>query len=327
MAQPQHAPAITVIGAGETEQKTAKTDLDQLVASWLAAKARRTRSERTRAVYQRTLSSFRQALVWRGLDLDSPVGEVALVAGSWAARGDVAASTYNHRLAVLSSFYDFGERHGQLAGNPIRRVERRPSDSYATAEALDYGALREALAAIDRRRLTGKRDFALLALALATGRRRAEIAALRWGDVQVRGGRVTIVWPRCKGAKVMRDTLASPVGDALLTYLEALHGHTPRKLASEAPVWVSLASNGTRGEALSAQALAAICRKHLQVNFHTLRHTFAHAMEASGATVSEIQHRLGHTSLDTTGKYLATLRSAENPHAAALSALFGLGEG
>jgi len=47
-------------------------------------------------------------------------------------------------------------------------------------------------------------------------------------------------------------------------------------------------------------------------------------MERSGAPVSEIQARLGHESLATTGRYLAALKRAENPYADELSRLFGL---
>jgi integrase len=46
-------------------------------------------------------------------------------------------------------------------------------------------------------------------------------------------------------------------------------------------------------------------------------------MEDSGAKVSEIQARLGHESLQTTGKYLAALRKADNPYCDLLDTLFG----
>jgi integrase len=49
-------------------------------------------------------------------------------------------------------------------------------------------------------------------------------------------------------------------------------------------------------------------------------------MEAAGAKVSDIQARLGHESLATTGRYLAALKSAENAHGDALAARFGFGE-
>lgn len=49
-------------------------------------------------------------------------------------------------------------------------------------------------------------------------------------------------------------------------------------------------------------------------------------MEDAGAKVSEIQERLGHSSLATTGRYLAALRRAENAHADELARRFGLDE-
>ncbi len=49
-------------------------------------------------------------------------------------------------------------------------------------------------------------------------------------------------------------------------------------------------------------------------------------MEDSGAKVSDIQARLGHTSLATTGRYLAALKQAENTHGETLAELFGIGE-
>jgi integrase/recombinase XerD len=140
--------------------------------------------------------------------------------------------------------------------------------------------------------------------------------------MQVEDGHVTVLWPRAKGAKTMRDAVSSAVGKALLDYLHALYGDA---LDTIQPVWISLAHDGTYGKQLSERSIANICLKHLGTSkVHTLRHTFAHTMEEAGAKVSEIQARLGHASLATTGRYLASLRSAENTHGEALAALFGV---
>ncbi len=55
-----------------------------------------------------------------------------------------------------------------------------------------------------------------------------------------------------------------------------------------------------------------------------MRHTWARRMEEEGAKVSDIQARLGHESLATTGRYLSALKQAENKHADAISKAFGL---
>ena len=84
------------------------------------------------------------------------------------------------------------------------------------------------------------------------------------------------------------------------------------------------ATNGTRGKRLSTRAIEQICQGRLGTRkAHVMRHSFARALENAGAKVSEIQARLGHESLATTGRYLVGLRADENPHADALAALFG----
>jgi site-specific recombinase XerD len=94
----------------------------------------------------------------------------------------------------------------------------------------------------------------------------------------------------------------------------------------ERPVWISLATrNGTYGHSLSIRAIALINERRLGASkVHTLRHTFARGLEDAGAKVSEIQARLGHADLGTTGRYLAQLHAGENPHLARLSHLYGL---
>ena len=112
------------------------------------------------------------------------------------------------------------------------------------------------------------------------------------------------------------------VGKALLDYLHALYGDA---LDTILPVWVSLAHDGTYGKQLSERSFANICLKHLGTSkVRALRHTFAHSMAEAGAKVSDIQTRLGHASLATTGRYLASLRSAANEHSEALAVLLGM---
>jgi site-specific recombinase XerD len=73
--------------------------------------------------------------------------------------------------------------------------------------------------------------------------------------------------------------------------------------------------------------IARLAEQHLGTSkVHALRHTFAREMEADGAKTSEIQARLGHASMATTGIYLAALKSAENSHAESLARRFGFEE-
>ncbi len=300
--------------------------LELTIVAWLDAKSKRSGSAKTATAYRATLQSFRSYLFAQRLDLDGPAQAVALLAQQWAGLGTPAPATYNQRLAIISSFYSYGMKHDLLPANPIGRVDRRPVQGYGGAQALDYAELRRRLALIDRTTPRGLRDYALLAVALQTGRRLSELAALRWSALQLRGDKLTIRWQRTKGGKQMQDLLPRPTARALLEYLAVAYKGRLNALPPDAPVWVSF-SRRNQGEALTIQTIADICERHLGTpKVHTLRHTFARAMEDSGAKVSDIQARLGHTSLATTGRYLAALKQAENTHGETLAELFGIGE-
>lgn len=300
--------------------------LDVVLTTWLESKANKSGSAKTKRAYADTMRLFRAALIANGLDLNADPRAIALAAQGWAGRDEPAPATYNQRLAILSSFYLFARKSGLLDGeNPIVRVERRTVQAYADAQALTPDEVSVKIASIDRSYLDGQRDRALLSVALTTGRRVAELAAMRWQNIHIVNDRVTLTFERAKGGKVMRDQLDVRIGKALLAYIAQVYGPRLGELAPNAPIWVNCSSNGTMG-ALSARSLEEIAHKRLGVHFHALRHTFARGLEDAGAKVSQIQARLGHASLATTGRYLAALRSAENPHAARLVDLFGLAD-
>ena len=264
--------------------------LELTVSAWLDSKSKLSGSARTHRNYVDVITAFRAALQRADMDLDSPTPDVRLMAQAWASKSfdglsNVSAATYNQRLAVLSSFYTFARNRQLLdVSNPIELVGRRKLQSYGSATPLSASIVGKALRSVNRSALAGKRDYALLAVAFTTGRRLAELAAMRVADVQVEDGHVAVLWPRAKGAKVMRDAVSQSVGKALLDYLHALYGDA---LDTILPVWVSLAHDGTYGKRLSERSFANICLKHLGTSkVRALRHTFAHSMAEAGAKVS-----------------------------------------
>ena len=125
----------------------------------------------------------------------------------------------------------------------------------------------------------------------------------------------------------MSDDLTPGVGRAIVEYLHRIYGITSGGLPAEAPIWISFSRNGSGGRALSIRSIANICEQRIGVStVHSLRHTFARGMEDAGAKVSDIQARLGHSSLATTGRYLQALKRSRNAQADALAELFGIDE-
>lgn len=309
--------------------------LDLAIAAWLDAAYRRGQSARTVEAYQETITRFRAVLASMHLDLDADPRAVALMAQRWAWqrwRGagtkPVAPATAAMRLNILSSFYAFAIKRG-LGGilvNPIDQLDRPRVQAYAKARALPPETVQQALHAVrraaDRGDLLALRDLAYLRLALTTGRRLAELAGLRRRDLTITPlgstTTITVAW-RAKGGKLLYDLLAPDVAADLRAWLETWYGCALETLPDDAPIWGPPHAPGTP---LTAQACGDIVRRHLHTHPHATRHTFAHAMRRVGARDSEIQLRLGHSSLATTGRYLAGLDSAVNPYADALATLF-----
>jgi len=315
-------------------------NLDQIIDIWLHEKSNRTHSAETRRAYTNRLGEFRAALRAAGLDLNSEPQLVAIAAQGWADHTDcvddhgmpitVAPATYNQRLAILSSFYRTAIKRGVLMTNPIATIDRRPAEGYAEARALDRDTLRTQLEQIDRTTLAGMRDYALIGVVLTTGRRRAEIQAMRWRSLRIAGQEITIAFRRPKGGKSMEDTLPPGVGQALMRWLHAFYGQQLADLSPDAPIWVSLATNShgqrlaSHGKPLNARTLNKICDARLgESKVHALRHTFAGAMEDAGALLTEIRDRLGHSNSATTDKYLQKLRRAKNRHGERIAQMFG----
>jgi len=100
-----------------------------------------------------------------------------------------AASTIRRRLAALSSLYKHLVRHGYAARNPVGEVER-PAINRDEGSTLAFSKVqaRKVLDAPAEDTIAGLRDRAILSVGLQVGLRRAEIAALKVGDLHQNRG-------------------------------------------------------------------------------------------------------------------------------------------
>jgi site-specific recombinase XerD len=260
--------------------------LNGCILAWLNTKEGRSESLKTRRAYEDTITAFRAWLASKGLDLDSTdTHAIALCAEVYAGANRVSPATFNQRLAILSSFYAYALKQEVCTHNPIGRIDRRKAEAKDAALPMSNTEIAQAFAAIDRSSLEGLRDYALLSLAVTTGRRSRELASLVWADIRITSKKMLITWRRTKGNKQMRDEIEPRTQAALLAYLHALHGADLGQLASDTPVFVSLSRNNYKG-ALSLQAMSDICLKRLGTSkVHTTRHTFAVNSEKAGGVL------------------------------------------
>jgi integrase/recombinase XerD len=216
--------------------------------------------------------------------------------------------TRNNRLAALHAFFQYVSiseptlaLHCQrVLAIPSKRHEHGPV-SFLTEE--ESAAL---VAAPNLDTWIGRRDRALLLLAVQTGLRNTELTSLRRRDVEFGIG----AHVRCFGkGRKMRCT---PLRPEAIAVLKEWLSRDESKYKPDDPVFPS--SNGGR---MSADALQRLVSKHVatarktcpslsakKVTPHTLRHGAAMALLCRGMDLSVIALWLGHESTETTQIYL-----------------------
>jgi integrase/recombinase XerD len=237
-------------------------------------------------------------------DLDAP-----LIAGFLAhlehERGN-SVRTRNARLAAIHSLFRFAalahpehaESIARVLAIPPKRFDRALI-SYLTEPEID--AL---LACCDQTTWTGRRDHALLLLAVQTGLRISELIGLTRADVHLGSG--AHVACQGKGRKdritpltsatvaVLRDWLDEHRGDPHTPLFATRRGSTLSRDAIEHRIAHYTDGASDRCPSLHGKKITA----------HVLRHTTAMRLLHAGVDTSVIALWLGHVSVETTQIYL-----------------------
>jgi integrase/recombinase XerD len=225
-----------------------------------------------------------------------------------------SARSRNARLAAIRSFFRFVAMSEPACLLHCQRILAMPSKRYVrrTVEFLDRAEMDALLAAPDRSTWTGRRDRAILIVALQTGLRVSEIINLRRSDI-VTGTGAHI---RCEGKG--RKQRSTPLRQETLKILAVWCSE--RAGAVDDPLFPTI-----RGAKLSRDALEKLVRKHAlsaakscasligkRVSPHVLRHSTAMELLHHGVDQSVIALWLGHESVETTQIYMhADLRLKE----------------
>jgi site-specific recombinase XerD len=237
------------------------------------------------------LNDFRDTLQAVGLDLDSEPALIAPLAQGWARSSKregvtVTPTTFNQRRSIISSFYKYALIYEVLQYNPMERVKRQKPGKKDAAHHLASSTVAAGLAKIDRSTPEGLRDYALLSLALTTGRRASEIAGLRYKHLHRDGNTCVVDFDQCKGKKSFTNRLEAKTTNALYTYLESIYPGQLPTLSGDAPIWVSF-SDRNKGQALGTRTLSNICEAYLGTSkFHAPRYTVAVTMHNKGAKIT-----------------------------------------
>jgi site-specific recombinase XerD len=237
-------------------------------------------------------------------DLDAPtIG--AFLEHLEHARGN-SARTRNARLSAIHSLFRFAAlRHPEHAALIARVLAIPPKRTDQTTVGYLTPSEVDALVAVpDRDRWTGRRDHALLTVAVQTGMRVSELCGLTCCDAQLGNG----AHLRCRGKG--RRQRSTPLTPSTAKVLDAWM----RERAGEPgdPLFPT-----SRGRPLSRDAIALLVTKYAAiaaqtcptlhtkpVSPHTLRHTCAMNLLRSGVDPAVTALWLGHANLRSVDSYI-----------------------
>jgi integrase len=219
----------------------------------------------------------------------------------------LAPSTINQRLSAIRRLAAEAADNGWLDANlavGVCRVRGVPNEEWRSGNWLTKDQAQALLSAPDVSTLKGLRDRAILAVLLGAGLRRAEASRLTFDHIQQRDGRWVLVDIQGKRNRVRSVPFPSWGKAAVDSWAEAAG-------ISSGRVFRPLNRGGRlTGDSMTPQAIRDTVVYHARAlgfqNFsaHDARRTWAKLAHKGGADLVQIQLSPGHSSIQTTERYL-----------------------
>ena len=232
----------------------------------------------------------------------------ALLLNYRASMEDLAPSTVNVRLSAVRKLVGEARKSGVLTTEEASHLTDIPNivqKGTRLGNWLTKEQAKELLAVPDRSTLKGKRDYVILALLVGCALRRQELASLDVETIQLREGRWVLADLEGKGRRIR--TVAVPIW--------VKHGINAWMTAAgieEGPLLRSIAKGGKVGRSLSDWAVWSVVEQSAKqigierFGAHDLRRTCAKLCRKGGGDLEQIKFLLGHSSIQTTERYLGS---------------------
>lgn len=261
-------------------------------------------SPHTKRAYSRALTDF---ITWHSTTGQQGLSKATVAAHVSALRdAGTSASSINQRLTAIRKLALEAADNGlidQATAQAIGRVEGVRKEGKRLGNWLTKEQAQALLELPNVSTLKGLRDRAILAILLGCGLRREECAGLTLAHIQQREGRwviVDLIGKRNKTRSVPMPSWAKYAVDAYAVAAGIVEG----------PLFLAMRRGDTlRHAPMSAQAIFDVVRYYasqlgVAVRPHDLRRTFAKLAHKGAAPVEQIQLSLGHSSLQTTERYI-----------------------
>jgi integrase len=202
----------------------------------------------------------------------------------------VKGATVNRELALLRHLFNIAIDKGYTDINPARGFKKFPEAPWRHKFFFSESEIEKLISA------SAPHLRPILAVAFGTGLRKGDILGLKWADVDLDRGIISIQ---------MQKT-GEPIEIPLIPMIRDLLGEMKSRAASSLFVF-SLGPSGQAIGDIKTAFRAALRRSGLIAKgyrFHDIRRTFARMLYNQGVILTKIQRLLGHRSVLTTERYL-----------------------
>ena len=261
-------------------------------------------SAHTRRAYSRALTDFMSWYAGAGL---TGFNKATVQAHVTALRSKgVSASSINQRLTAIRKLANELADNGIIdhaTAQAINRTEGIRKEGKRLGNWLTQAQAQTLLQLPQVSTVKGLRDRAILAVLLGCGLRREECAALTLAHIQQREGRWVIVDLVGKRSKTRSVPMPSWAKGAIDEYVRA-------GAVGEGALFRSVRKGDKlQAGAMTSQAIFDVVRHYaglmgVDLAPHDLRRTFAKLAHKGNAPIEQIQLSLGHSSVQTTERYI-----------------------
>ncbi|MDR1536763.1 MAG: tyrosine-type recombinase/integrase [Clostridiales bacterium] len=277
----------------------------EIIDTYLEAVQTADNSEATKKLRTHHIRLFYEFLGFRGL---SGVRDVnAKVISDYSLSMQGCSPVYvKHRSATLRYYFRFLHKNGLCTKDWSFSVPRVKVPNNLNIPALweeeEVGLL---LKGIDRSNPAGKRDYAIILLAVQLGLRISDIASLQLENLRWEYSEIELIQHKT-GNRIVHPLLKD-IGWALIDYIKNARPQV------DAPfVFITINAPYTQ---MSRQAIGAVLQRNMSragikkqsgtvSGMHSLRHALARRLLEQGTPLPDVADIMGHTSYSSTSPYL-----------------------
>jgi len=265
-------------------------------------------SQRTKILYTKELAQF---LAWNdGHELERTR---VLEYRQYLLDKGYAPASVNLALTAIRRLAEEAEAQNCLSDRVARQIlaiDGLPNRGVKFGNWLTADQTLALLALPDQQTNRGLRDFVALGLLLGCGLRSDEAIRLRIDQVVERDGRLVLLDILGKGRKYRTVVVPRWLEGPLLGWITRGEGDFVIRPVRSGKIEPKGINNRALATRILEPLVAAI---GVKCSPHDLRRTFAATATLNGANVEAVRQALGHESLATTTRYVASALSLANP--------------